>query len=182
MITSEECLLHPDIQVRNPGLTKADYEAIFDKYLGISKTIWVGEGIQGDDTHGHIDDLCRFVNENTIVTVVGDNVDDANYNVLQDNLHRLKNSKLQDGKSPNIVTLPMPKPLDFENLRLPASYANFLIINECVLVPTFNDPNDRKALNILANCFPSREIIGISAIDLIWGFGTLHCLSQQIPL
>ena len=181
MITSEECLLHPDIQVRNHGLTKTDYEAIFKEYLGISNTVWLGDGIQGDDTHGHIDDLCRFVNENTIVTVVEDNVDDANYNVLQDNLDRLKNSKLQDGKSPIIVTLPMPKRLDFEDLRLPASYANFLIINSCVLVPTFNDPNDRKALNILANCFPNREIIGISAIDLIWGFGTLHCLSQQIP-
>lgn len=182
LITSEECLLHPDIQVRNFGLTKADYEIIFEEYFGISHTIWLGDGIQGDDTHGHIDDLCRFVNENTIVTVVEDNADDANYNVLQDNLYRLKNSKLQDGKSPNIVTLPMPKRLDFEDLRLPASYANFLIINSCVLVPTFNDPNDRKALTILANCFPNREIIGISAVDLIWGFGTLHCLSQQIPV
>lgn len=181
LITSEECLLHPDIQVRNAGLTKADYEIIFEEYFGVSRTIWLGDGIQGDDTHGHIDDLCRFVNENTIVTVVEDNTDDANYNVLQDNLHRLKNSKLQEGKSPNIVTLPMPKRLDFEDLRLPASYANFLIINSCVLVPTFNDPNDRKALTILANCFPNREIIGISAVDLIWGFGTLHCLSQQIP-
>ncbi|KKK59879.1 hypothetical protein LCGC14_3029950 [marine sediment metagenome] len=182
LLTSEECLLHPDIQVRNPGFTKADYEAVFKEYLGITHTIWIGDGICGDDTHGHIDDLCRFVNENTIVTVIEDKVDDANYNSLQDNLQRLKKAKLQDGKTPNIVTLPMPKRLDFEDLRLPASYANFLIINSCVLVPTFNDPNDRKALNILADCFPNREVIGISAIDLIWGFGTLHCLSQQVPV
>ncbi|WP_031428188.1 agmatine/peptidylarginine deiminase [Flavimarina sp. Hel_I_48] len=181
LITSEECLLHPDIQVRNPGFSKADYESVFKEYFGVTQTIWIGDGIQGDDTHGHIDDLCRFVNENTIVTVVEDDVNDPNYHALQDNLDRLKKAKLQDGTSPNIVTLPMPKRLDFEDLRLPASYANFLILNSCVLVPTFNDTNDRIALNILADCFPDREVIGIGAIDLVWGFGTLHCLSQQIP-
>ncbi|MGO4817732.1 agmatine deiminase family protein [Flavobacterium sp. W22_SRS_FP1] len=181
LLTSEECLMHPDIQVRNPNFTKADYEAVFKEYLGITNVIWLGNGIEGDDTHGHIDDLCRFINEDTIVTIIETNTEDNNYLPLQDNLKRLQNAKLENGKSPIIVALPMPKRLEFENLRLPASYANFLILNKCVLVPTFNDPNDRKALNILAECFPDREIIGISAIDLIWGFGTLHCLSQQIP-
>ena len=181
LLTSEECLMHPTIQVRNPNFTKTDYEAVFKEYLGITNVIWLGDGIEGDDTHGHIDDLCRFINEDTIVTIVESDVNDANYKPLQDNLKRLQNAKLENGKSPKIVTLPMPKRLDFEGLRLPASYANFLILNNCVLVPTFNDSNDRIALNILADCFPNREIIGISAVDLIWGFGSLHCLSQQIP-
>ena len=174
--------MHQNIQVRNPGFTKSDYEAIFAEYLGITNVIWLGDGIEGDDTHGHIDDLCRFVNEDTIVTVVEEDPKDPNYVSLRDNLKRLQNSKLQNGKKPNIVTLPMPGKLEFDNLRLPASYANFLILNKSVLVPVFNDPNDRHALNILANCFPEREIIPINATDLIWGFGTLHCLSQQIPL
>jgi len=181
LLTSEECLLHPTIQVRNPGFTKEDYEAIFKDYFGVTNTIWLGDGIKGDDTHGHIDDLARFVNPHTIVTVIETNKQDENYKPLQDNLKRLKASKLETGKAPEIVTLPMPKPLIFEGIRIPASYANFLIINHCILAPTFNDPNDRLALNTLANCFPKHEIIGISAIDLIWGFGTLHCLSQQIP-
>ena len=181
LLTSEECLLHPTIQVRNPGFTKAEYEAVFKEYLGITNVIWLGDGIIGDDTHGHIDDLARFVNEDTIVTIVESDPNDKNYKPLQDNLKRLQNAKLENGLSPKIVVLPMPKRLDFDGLRLPASYANFLILNQCVLVPTFNDPNDRIALTILADCFPDREIIGISAIDLIWGFGTLHCLSQQIP-
>ena len=181
LLTSEECLLHPDIQVRNPNFTKADYEAVFKEYLGITNVIWLGNGIEGDDTHGHIDDLCRFVNKDTIVTSVESDPKDRNYKPLQDNLKRLQNATLENGTSPKIVTLPMPKRIDFDGLRLPASYANFLILNKCVLVPTFNDANDRIALNILADCFSDREIIGISAIDLIWGFGTLHCLSQQIP-
>jgi agmatine deiminase len=181
LLTSEECLMHPDIQVRNPNFTKADYEAVFKEYLGITNVIWLGNGVEGDDTHGHIDDLCRFINEDTLVTIVETDPKDKNYHPLQDNLKRLQNAKLENGKSPVIVALPMPTRLDFEDLRLPASYANFLILNKCVLVPTFNDANDRKALNIIAECFPDREIIGISAIDLIWGFGTLHCLSQQIP-
>ncbi len=181
LLTSEECLMHPDIQVRNPNFTKADYEAVFKEYLGITNVIWLGDGIEGDDTHGHIDDLCRFVNEDTIITIVESDTKDHNYKPLQDNLKRLQNAKLENGKSPKIVTLPMPKRIDFDGLRLPASYANFLILNQCVLVPTFNDANDRNALNIIADCFPEREIIGINAIDLIWGFGTLHCLSQQIP-
>ena len=181
LITSEECLIHPTIQVRNPNFTKADYEAVFKEYLGITNVIWLGNGIEGDDTHGHIDDLCRFVNENTVVTIVESDIKDNNYKPLQENLKRLQNAKLENGKPLNIVQLPMPKRIYFDGIVLPASYANFLIINKCVLVPTFNDSNDRVALNILANCFPDREIIGINSIDLIWGFGTLHCLSQQIP-
>jgi len=182
LLTSEECLMHPDIQVRNPNFTKADYEAVFKEYLGITNVIWLGDGIEGDDTHGHIDDLCRFVNEETIVTIVETDPRDRNYKPLQDNLKRLQNAKLENGKSPIIVVLPMPKRIDFDGLRLPASYANFLILNNCVLVPTFNDANDRVALNILSECFPDREIIGINCTDFIWGFGTLHCLSQQIPV
>ena len=181
LLTSEECLLHPDIQVRNAGFTKEDYEAVFKEYLGVTNVIWLGDGIVGDDTHGHIDDLCRFVNEDTIVTIVETNPEDKNYQALQDNLKRLQNAKLENGKSPVIVALPMPKKILFDGLQLPASYANFLILNNCVLVPTFNDSNDRIALNILSECFPDREVIGISATDFIWGFGTLHCLSQQIP-
>ncbi|MFB9053680.1 agmatine/peptidylarginine deiminase [Formosa undariae] len=181
LLTSEECLLHPSIQVRNENFTKADYEAVFKEYLGVTNVIWLGDGIVGDDTHGHIDDLCRFINEDTIITVVESNTEDSNYKALQDNLKRLQASKLETGNTPNIVTLPMPKPLFFDGLQIPASYANFLILNKMVLVPTFNDSKDRVALNIIADCFPDREVIGMSAIDLIWGFGTLHCLSQQIP-
>lgn len=182
LITTEECLLHPTIQVRNDGFTKADYEAVFKEYLGVTNTIWLGEGVIGDDTHGHIDDLCRFVNADTVVTVIEKNTKHKNYKTLQDNLERLRSATLENGKPLKIVELPMPKPIIFEELELPASYANFLIINDAVLVPTFNDSNDRLALNILADCFPDREVIGINCIDLIWGFGTLHCLSQQIPM
>ena len=181
LITSEECLLDPKIQVRNAGFSKADYEAVFKEYFGISNTIWLNKGIIGDDTHGHIDDLCRFVNEDTVVTVVENNPKSKNYAPLQDNLELLKKAKLENGNSLNIKTLPMPKPILFDGVELPASYANFLILNKKVLVPTFNDSEDRNALNILADCFPDKEVIGINCIDLIWGFGTLHCLSQQIP-
>ena len=181
LLTSEECLMDQKIQVRNPGFSKTDYEDIFREYLGISNVIWLGDGITGDDTHGHIDDLARFVNEDTIITVVESDPKDSNYKALQENLKRLQNSKLENGKAPKIVCLPMPQKLEFEGLRLPASYANFLIMNKSVLVPVFNDPRDREALNIIAECFPERSVIPISAIDLIWGFGTLHCLSQQIP-
>jgi agmatine deiminase len=181
LLTSEECLMHPTIQVRNPGFSKTDYEAVFKEYLGITNVIWLGDGIQGDDTHGHIDDLCRFVSEDTIITIVEKDPKDKNYKPLQENFKRLQNAKLENGASPKIVELPMPKRIDFDGLTLPASYANFLILNTCVLVPTFNDVSDRIALNTIAGCFPDREIIGINAIDLIWGFGTLHCLSQQIP-
>ncbi|NCO64625.1 MAG: agmatine deiminase family protein [Flavobacteriales bacterium] len=182
LLTSEECLLHPTIQVRNKNFTKTDYETIFKEYLGITNVIWLGDGIVGDDTHGHIDDLARFVNEDTIITVVESDTKSKNYKALQDNLKRLKTSVLENGKTPNIIELPMPTRLLFDNVTIPASYANFIILNKCVLVPIFNDVNDRFALNIIAECFPDRKIIGMSAIDLIWGFGTLHCLSQQIPV
>lgn len=182
LLTTEACLLHPHIQVRNEGLNKSDYESIFKEFIGITNVIWLENGIEGDDTHGHIDDLCRFINENTIITVVESDTKSPNYQILQNNLERLQKAYLEDGKSPNIVSLPMPKEIIFEGRRLPASYANFLILNNCVLVPTFNDAKDHVALNIISKCFPTREIIGISAIDLIWGFGTLHCLSQQIPI
>lgn len=181
LLTSEECLMDQKTQVRNPGFSKADYEEIFREYLGISNVIWLGDGITGDDTHGHIDDLARFVNEDTIITVVESDPKDSNYKALQENLKRLQNSKLENGKAPKIVCLPMPQKLEFDGLQLPASYANFLIMNRSVLVPVFNDPRDREALNIIAECFPERTVIPVSAIDLIWGFGTLHCLSQQIP-
>jgi agmatine deiminase len=173
--------MHPFTQVRNPGFSRADYESVFKEYLGVSNVIWLGDGITGDDTHGHIDDLCRFVNEDTIITVVESDPKDSNYKALQDNLKRLQAAKLENGEAPKIITLPMPTRIDFDGLRLPASYANFLILNNSVLVPVFNDYRDREALNIIAECFPDRKIIPINATDLIWGFGTLHCLSQQIP-
>jgi len=182
LITTEECLLDPKIQVRNPGFTKADYEEVFRSYMGISKVIWLGEGIEGDDTHGHVDDICRFVNENTVVACVESNSRDKNHKILEANLERLKNEKIQNGERLNVVTMPMPGRLDFEDLRLPASYVNFLVTNGCVLVPTFNDKNDYKAVGIFTDLFPKHDVIGISAIDLIWGLGTLHCLSHEIPV
>lgn len=181
LLTSEECLLHSTVQVRNPGFTREKYEEIFAEYLGTSQVIWLGDGIEGDDTHGHIDDLSRFINENTVVTMVETKRSHKNHLPLKDNLDRLKKARLESGKPLNIIEIPMPDTLVFEGLRLPASYANFLFINGAVLVPVFNDPHDRIALNILAEALPKHEIIPISAIDLIWGFGTLHCLSQQIP-
>jgi agmatine deiminase len=182
LITTEECLLDAKIQVRNPGFTKKDYEEVFRFYLGISKVIWLGEGIEGDDTHGHVDDICRFVNENTVVACKESNTKDKNHKILEANLERLAGEKLQNGEKINVVSIPMPSRLDFEDLRLPASYVNFLITNGCVLVPTFNDKNDYKALGIFTDIFPDHEVIGISAIDLIWGLGTLHCLSREIPV
>lgn len=174
LITTEECLLS-EVQCRNPGFTRADYEEIFATYLGISTVIWLGHGIAGDDTHGHVDDIARFVAEDTVVTAVERNRSDVNYAPLQENVRRLKKAGLR------VVELPMPKPVIFEDTRLPASYANFLITNAAVLVPVFNDANDRIALNILAELFPAREVLPIYATDLVWGFGTIHCLSQQEP-
>jgi agmatine deiminase len=180
LLTTEECLLS-EIQCRNPGLKHGDYEKIFAEYLGIREIIWLGKGIVGDDTHGHVDDLARFVNPTTVVTVVEKNTKDANHAPLKDNVKRLKKARDQRGKPLTVVELPMPKPLIFEGTRLPASYANFLICNNLVIVPTFNDANDRFALNILAECFPKHDVVGIHSVDLVWGFGTLHCMSQQEP-
>jgi agmatine deiminase len=180
LLTTEECLLS-QIQERNPSFTRADYETVFEKYLGISQVIWLGDGIVGDDTHGHVDDLARFTDASTVVTVVEKDKRDDNYARLADNLKRLKRARDQNGKQLNVVELPMPKPLFFEGQRLPASYANFYIANKLVIVPTFNDPNDRLALNVLSELFPGREVVGIHCGDFIWGLGTLHCMSQQEP-
>ncbi len=180
LLTTEECLLSK-VQERNPGFKRGDYEEVFSKYLGISNVIWLGNGIAGDDTHGHVDDLSRFVNATTVVTAVEKDKKDDNYGHLQDNLKRLKAARDQDGKQLTVVELPMPKALPFEDMRLPASYANFLICTHAVLVPTFNDANDRVALNILAELFPKREVVGVHAVDMVWGLGTIHCLSQQEP-
>jgi agmatine deiminase len=182
LLTTEECLLSEKVQCRNPGFTRADYEAVFERYLGAGNVIWLGKGIVGDDTHGHVDDITRFVNANTVVTVVEPNKKDENHALLKDNVKRLHAARDQNGKQLNVVELPMPRPVVFEGQRLPASYANFLIANGVVLVPTFNDPNDRIALNILAECFPGREIAPIHSVDLVWGLGTIHCMSQQEPL
>ncbi|MGE0755269.1 MAG: agmatine/peptidylarginine deiminase, partial [Alphaproteobacteria bacterium] len=160
---------------------REDYEAIFAKYLGIDQILWLGKGIVGDDTHGHVDDITRFVNPHTLVTVVEKNIKDENHALLADNLKRLKKARDTKGKPFTIAELPMPKPLYFEGQRLPASYANFLIANKLVLVPTFNDANDRIALNILSELFKGRDVVGIHAVDLVWGLGTIHCMSQQEP-
>ncbi len=180
LITTEECLMDPVQQVRNPGFCKQDYENVFREYLGVTNTIWLGEGIEGDDTHGHVDDICRFVNPNTVVATYEPNSTDPNHHKLKANLEILKNARLENGEKLNIVKMPMPSRLDFEDLRLPASYVNFLVTNGCVLVPTFNDKNDYQALGILAELFPNRDVIGINAVDLVWGLGTLHCLSHEI--
>ncbi len=181
LITTEECLLDPNVQTRNPGFEKGDYEEVFRKTLGVAHTIWLGRGIAGDDTHGHVDDLCRFVNDHTLVLVQEPNTADENHVPLRENRERLSDARLQDGRRPDIVELPMPEPLFFEGRRLPASYANFYIANAAVLVPTFNDPKDRVALGILSELITDRPVVGIHAVDLAWGLGTLHCLTQQQP-
>jgi agmatine deiminase len=180
LLTTEECCLHPDVQVRNPGYTHADYEAVFAQAMGVTNTIWLADGIKGDDTHGHVDDFCRFVNARTLVLCEEKNPADENHAILEENRERLEGAKLEDGSRPEVARLPMPAPLYFDGLRLPASYANFLITNACVLVPTFNDANDRIALGILAELF-DRQVVGIHAVDLVWGLGTIHCLTRQEP-
>ncbi len=180
LLTTEECLLS-DVQIRNPGFTRADYEQVFADYLGVKKVLWLGRGIAGDDTHGHIDDLARFVNARTIVTMIENDAKDPNYRPLQENLDRLRGSTDLDERCFEILTLPMPDSVYFDAQRLPASYANFYIANDRVLVPTFNAPQDRIALGVLAEAFPDREVVGIHAVDLVWGLGTLHCLTQQEP-
>jgi agmatine deiminase len=180
LLTTEECLLSK-VQQRNPGMSRKDYEKVFAESLGAPHTIWLGRGIHGDDTHGHVDDLTRFVSPNTVVTMVENNPRDVNHKPLRDNLRRLQAARDQSGRPLNIVELPMPGPVVFEQRRLPASYANFYIANGIVLVPVFNDPNDRIALNTLASLFPTREIVPIYSGDLIWGLGTMHCMTQQQP-
>ncbi|MDA7618754.1 agmatine deiminase family protein [Verrucomicrobia bacterium] len=181
LLATRECLLDPSTQTRNPGLTNVDYERIFHTCFGVTHTIWLCEGIEGDDTHGHVDDCCRFVNPDTIAIAVENRSKDPNYQKLKQNREILRSSTLENGRAPTLVEIPMPAPIYFDGLRLPASYANFLILNKTVLVPTFNDPNDGPALNILEACFPGRQVIGIHSLDLIWGLGSLHCLSQPVP-
>ena len=178
VLTTTACLLNPN---RNPGLNQQQIEAYLKNYYGVEQVLWLGDGVVGDDTDGHIDDITRFVNEDTVVTVLEDNPDDENYQLLQDNLDMLKTMRLLDGKPLNIVELPMPEPVICQGQRLPASYANFYIANRSVIVPTYRSKNDEKALEILSACFPRREVIGIDSTDIIWGLGSFHCLSQQEP-
>lgn len=180
LLTTEECLLSK-VQERNPGFTKEDYAQVFKEYFGVTNVLWLKNGISGDDTHGHVDDLSRFVNSSAVVTILEENPKDANYAPLQENLSLLKSMKDQDGRPLRVETLPMPSPVYFNGLRLPASYANFYIANKIVIVPTFNDSNDRIALNTLAGLFPDREVVGIASRDLVLGLGTLHCMTQQQP-
>jgi agmatine deiminase len=181
LLTTEECYLHPRIQVRNPGLTRRQYETAFRQYLGVTNVLWLRRGPVGDDTHGHIDDICRFVNPNTLVLIRETNPRDVNYRPLAENWERVRDFRLESGARPEVVPLPMPAPLYYGRWRLPASYANFYICNAAVLVPTFNDPNDRVALGTLAELFRDRPVVGIHAVDLVLGFGSLHCLTQQQP-
>jgi agmatine deiminase len=177
LLTSESCLLNKN---RNPNLSRDEIEKHLRDYLAVREILWLGDGIAGDDTDGHIDDLTRFVSERTVVTVIEENQDDENYEPLQENLARLREMKI-DRRELDIRTLPMPKKIVREGLRLPASYANFYIANTCVLVPTFADPGDEAALLVLRECFPGRRVIGIDCRELIWGLGTFHCLTQQQP-
>jgi agmatine deiminase len=181
LITTEECLLDQKRQARNPGLDRRGIERVLSDYLGATNVLWLGRGITGDDTHGHVDDLCRFVNPRTVVLCREKNPRDANYRALEENWERVRSMRLDNGARLEAVPLPMPAPLTFDRQRLPASYANFYIANAAVLVPTFNDPNDRVALGTLAELFRDRPVVGIHAVDLVWGFGTLHCMTQQQP-
>ncbi len=181
LLTTEECLLDTTRQVRNPGFTRKEMEQIFRDCFGASNVLWLGRGIAGDDTHGHIDDLCRFVGPHTVVLATEADSQDANYRPLAENRERLQGMRLEDGAKIEVVPLPMPAPLYFRGQRLPASYANFYISNGGVLVPTFNDRNDRVALGKLAELFRDRPVVGIHAVDLAWGLGTLHCLTCEQP-
>ena len=180
MLTTEECLLS-SVQARNPGLSRNDLSQIFRRYLGVTRVLWLKKGIAGDDTHGHIDDLARFVNPDTVIISVEDDPSEVNYQPLQENLALLREMKDQDARALRVETLPMPDPIYFDGQRLPASYANFYIANQMVLVPTFNDPHDALALTKLAELFSDRKVIGIACLDLVLGLGTIHCMTQQEP-
>jgi agmatine deiminase len=181
LLTTEECYLDPVTQVRNPGAGRKQMEQAFRDNLGVKNVFWLGGGVVGDDTHGHVDDICRFVNPTTVVLIREDDPGDINYRPLAENWERIQDFRLEDGSKPAVIPLPMPGPLFFDGERLPASYANFYIANEAVIVPTFNDPRDRVALGILGELFEDRKVTGIHAVDLVLGFGTLHCLTQQQP-
>jgi agmatine deiminase len=178
MLTTEECLLSP-VQARNPGVSREQLELIFAEYLGVTNVLWLKNGISGDDTHGHIDDLARFTDERTVVIALERDRSEINYEPLQENFRLLKSMKNEAGEVLRVVPLPMPEPLFFDGQRLPASYANFYIANGLVLVPTFNDPNDVEALRTLSKLFPDRQVVGIHCVDLVLGLGTLHCMTQQ---
>jgi agmatine deiminase len=178
LLTTTSCLLNKN---RNPRLTQEQIEQYLVSYYGVDHILWLGDGIVGDDTDGHIDDITRFVNEDTVVTVVEENGSDENHEPLQENLRLLKKMRLENGKQINIVELPMPSPVVYEDMRLPASYANFYISNDYVIVPTFRDRNDDRALDILQGCFKTRKVVGLDSVDIIWGLGSFHCLSQQEP-
>ena len=178
LLTSTACLLNPN---RNPHLNQVVLESYLRDYYGVEQILWLGEGIIGDDTDGHIDDITRFVSADTVVSAIESNKKDENYQPLKDNLELLESFRLLDGKPINVVELPMPAPVIYENTRLPASYANFYIANAAVVVPTFRDKNDEKALQIIAACFPERDVVGVDSLDIIWGLGSFHCLSQQEP-
>ncbi|WP_047488020.1 agmatine/peptidylarginine deiminase [Terriglobus sp. TAA 43] len=180
LLTTEECLLS-EVQQRNPGISKQQLETCFHDYLGIDQVLWLNRGCAGDDTHGHVDDIARFTAVDTIVAATEHNTADENHLPLAENLDRLRSFRQPNGKPYNVIELPMPAPVIFDGERLPASYANFYIANDLVLVPTFNDANDRIALNILADQFPTRKIVGIHCGDFIWGLGALHCMTQQEP-
>lgn len=178
LLTTTACLLNKN---RNPHLTQQEIEEYLRNYYGVQQILWLGDGIVGDDTDGHIDDITRFVNEDTVVTVVEENKADENYQILLENLETLKTMRLLNGKPLNIIELPMPDPVIYDDQRLPASYANFYIANSAVVVPTYRCANDAKALEILQQCFPDRRVVGIDSTDIIWGLGSFHCLSQQEP-
>lgn len=179
LLTTEQCLLHPN---RNPDMSREEIEAALCDNLGVSQILWLGDGIVGDDTDGHIDDLTRFVSEDTVVTVVEPNRSDENHVALAENRERLDQLRLADGRALKVLEMNMPRPVEFEGCRLPASYANFYIGNRVVLMPAFNDPNDEPNRAVLARCFPDREVIGIDCTDLVLGLGTFHCLTQQVPV
>ena len=180
LLTTEECLLS-DVQQRNPGVSREQLEKVFSDYLGIDQVIWLGRGITGDDTHGHVDDIARFVAPDTVIAALEPDKRDPNHEPLTENLRTLRSARTIAGKQFTVVELPMPRPIVFRRQRVPASYANFYIANGVVLVPTFHDPNDRIALNTLAQVFPDRDVIGVHSVDLIWGLGALHCMTQQQP-
>jgi agmatine deiminase len=180
MLTTEECLLSK-VQARNPGMSRRDLEAAFAAHLGIEKVIWLNKGIVGDDTHGHVDDIARFVAPGTILIASEEDRHDANHDLLKENRGRLESATDLQGRRFQIIDLPLPRPVVFRRQRVPASYANFYIANNLVLVPTFNDRHDRIALNVLAGAFPEREVVGIYCGDFVWGLGAIHCMTQQQP-
>jgi agmatine deiminase len=179
LLTTRACLLHPN---RNPNLNRQQIEQYLHDYYGVRQVLWLGEGIDGDDTDGHVDDVTRFAGAGTIITAVETDRNDVNYEPLQENLRALRCMRLLNGRQPDIMELPMPLPVIHNGRRLPASYANFYIANDAVIVPTFRCPQDDRAMQILAACFTGRRIVGIDSTDIVWGFGSFHCLSQQEPV